>query len=148
MRSGTSSGGFGGGAESDRRGKSEVIGALLLVALVILVAAAAGEFVFGLGIVTGGERAVGPKVVFGTEVDDGGNLTIEHLGGDAVANETITILESESGTAQYDVGAEWTSGETVTLESDDLEKGETIRIVWEAEETDESTVLLEYDYGG
>lgn len=148
MKFDTPRGGFGGGAESDRRGQSEVIGAVLLVALAIVVAAAASEFVFGLGIVTGGEQAVGPQVVFGTEVDDDGDLTIEHLGGDAVDNSTITILGSESGPIEYDVGDEWTSGETVTLDSDGLDEGETIRIVWESPETDDSTVLLEYDYEG
>lgn len=126
------------------RGQSEVVGAILLVALVIVAAAAASEFVFGLGVVTSGAGTVGPQASFGTTVADGG-LTIEHLGGNELDTDEITVQGSSNGEYGYHVGDRWTPGETITLEPDD---GETIRIVWRSSESHESDVLLEYEYDG
>lgn len=132
---------------SDRRGQSEVIGTILLVAFVLVLAAVAGEFVFGLDIVTSGEQTVGPQTSFEANVDvDDGTLTIEHEGGDTLDVAEITVVRTEHGEYTPTLGAEWDSGEVLTLSSGEIDDGETVRIVWAAAESDESNVIFEYEY--
>lgn len=137
--------GSGGSGGSDERGQSEVIGTILLVAIAIVVAAGVGQFVFGLDIVAFGEQTVGPQASFDVTEGDG-EMTIEHQGGDALDMEEITITAGGSDVENHGLDEEWTSGEEVTVE--DLDPGETVRIIWRSSETDDSNVIFEHEFEG
>lgn len=134
------------GRDGDR-GQSETIGVILLVAVVVVLAAGIGQFVFGLNIVQGGEQDIGPRISFETTVEDG-DLVIRHSSGETTETDRLTVIGSETGTfdidwADQDIGEEWTSGEALTITPQD---GETVRIVWESSTTDDSTVILTYEF--
>lgn len=144
-------GGRGGIGWSDDRGQSEVIGAILMVAIVLVVTAGVGQFVFGIDIVRLGPPEVGPQVSFGTD-EVGSDLIVDHQSGDALDNETLTYTvdgsEVDAENVTYDFGSDetWTSGEEVTVKS--LDEGETVRIIWNAPDSDESKYLLVHEFGG
>lgn len=150
MTASTADGGRGGVGWSDDRGQSEVIGTILMVSIALIVAAGAAQFVFGIDIVRLGPPEAGPQVSFGTD-EVGDDLVVEHQSGDALEMETLTFTvdgEDASGDVEADIGADdtWTSGEEVTVE--DVEPGQTVRIVWNAPDSDESTYLLVHEYDG
>jgi flagellin-like protein len=135
------------------RGQSETIGVVLLVAVVIVLAAGVGQFVFGLDIVQGGEQDIGPQISFDTTVGSDGNVTIRHSSGNTARTDALSIVGSEAGTldvgsfwTDQGVGSEWTASESITLDGDALTAGETIRIIWESSTTDDSTVILNFEY--
>jgi flagellin-like protein len=151
--------GCGGGADAaddargGGRGQSEVIGTILAVAVVVVLAAVIGQFVFGLDIIQNREQAVGPQVSFDTTVQDNGDLVIEHQSGNAVETDTLRVVGSESPTPFSDssgfwdgVEPEWTASESITIPDSDLSPGETVRIVWEAPQNDDSAVILRHEY--
>lgn len=130
----------------DGRGQSETIG-------VIVLAAGVGQLVFGLNIVQGGEQDVGPQISFDTTVESDGNVTIRHSSGNTARTDALSTVGSEAGTlddgsfwADQGVGSEWTASESATLDETDLTPGETIRIIWESSTTDDSTVVLTFEY--
>lgn len=151
MRASSVDGGHGGTGWSDDRGQSEVIGTILMVSIVIIVTAGVAQFVFGIDIVRLGPPEAGPQVSFGTD-EVGDDLVVEHRSGDALDNATLTFTVDGSDvsgeTIDYDIGTDetWTSGEEVTVEG--LDDGQTVRIIWNAPESDESTYLLVHEYGG
>lgn len=133
----------GAGLGSDR-GQSEVLGALLMVALALIFAALIGAFVLDLGL-TNNDQTVAPQVSFGTSTTDG-DLTIEHKTGSNLDTDQISLVGSESGEFSFDVGDTWETGESVTITPD--EDGETVRIYWNAADTDDSATLLEHEFKG
>lgn len=83
------------------------------MAIAVLVAAAAGEFVFGLDVVTFKQPTVGPQATFVATEHDGGELTIKHAGGDALDVDEITVDPDEGSveggsTLGGVLGDEWT----------------------------------------
>lgn len=139
----------GGEGETDRRGQSEVIGTILLVAVAIVMAAGVGQFVLGLDIVTFDRPTVGPQASFGVTEHDGGTLTIEHESGKELDMDEMTVAVGGSEVDEDDVEEEpgdgWTSGEEFEISG--LDPGETVRIIWNASETDDSNVIFEHEYG-
>jgi flagellin-like protein len=132
----------------NERAQSEVIGVILMTAIAVVLAAVIGQYVFGLDIIQGQEQAVGPQVSFDTTVETNGDLTIEHVSGDSMDSDELTVVGSESGeiTGVLNVGDEWTAGESITIPESDMTDPETIRIVWESSTTDDSTVVFKYEY--
>lgn len=135
------------------RGQSETIGVILLVGVLIVLAAGVGQYVFDLSIVQGGEQDVGPQISFDTTVESDGSVTIRHSSGTTAQVDALSIAGSEAGTL-YDgsfwtdqgVGSEWTASESITLDGAELTAGETIRIIWGSSTTDDSTVILRFEY--
>lgn len=126
------------------RGQSEVLGALLMLALALIFAALIGVWALDLGI-TNNEQTVAPQVSFGTSTT-GEDLTIEHKTGSNLETNQISLVGSESG--EHDLsslGETWETGEKVTLTPNE---GETVRIYWNASDTDDSATLFEYKFKG
>jgi flagellin-like protein len=138
----------------NERGQSEVIGVILVIAIVVILAALVGQAVFGLDLVSADAEIVSPQVTFDPSVEPGGeNLTIGHQSGSTARASSLRIVGSESGEIldgseiESEVGEEWESGESITIDGDRLDdSGETIRIVWESPNTDDTSILLRYDY--
>jgi flagellin-like protein len=140
-------------AGNENRSQSEVIGAILMTAIAVVLAAVISQYVFGINIIQSPEQSVGPQISFDTTVegtDD--DLTIRHQSGDRVDTDELTVVRSEQGDLTINwngpgnPGDEWIASESLTIDSSDLQDGETIRIVWESSTTDDSSVVLKYEY--
>lgn len=142
-------------AGNENRSQSEVIGVILMTAIAVVLAAVIGQYVFGINIIQSPEQSVGPQISFDTTVESDGNLTIRHQSGDRVDTTELNVTGSETGDFgvewQSAVGDEWTASESITLGADEDSKesptdSETIRIIWESSTTDDSAIILKYEY--
>lgn len=135
---------------SGNRAQSEVIGVILMTAIAVVLAAVIGQFIFGINIIQSPDQSVGPQISFDTTVEGSNDdLTIRHQSGDRVDTDKISIVGSDGfskSTFSSIDGGEWTASESITLDGTNLNSGETIRIIWESSTTDDSAVLLEYEY--
>ena len=78
---------------SENRAVSPVIGVILMVAITVILAAVIGTFVLGLGDSLGDNQ---PTAQLSVDIDeDAGNITVEHNGGDAIANGTVSVVVTE-----------------------------------------------------
>lgn len=138
---------------------SPVIGVILMVAITVILAAVIATFVLGLGDQVSNTA---PQATFGFDYDgDAGELTITHDGGDTIEAQELFVSGdinfddadgsgfSDQSKASWDEfddygdGSEITAGNSATIAestSDDLDDA-TIRIVYEAEEGDNSATL-------
>jgi flagellin-like protein len=142
-------------AGNENRSQSEVIGAILMTAIAVVLAAVISQYVFGINIIQSPEQSVGPQISFDTTVESDGNLTIRHQSGDRVDTTELNVTGSETGDFGVEWGNtvrdEWTASESITLGADEDSDesptdSETIRIIWESSTTDDSAVLLKYEY--
>lgn len=142
----------------DDRGVSPVIGVILMVAITVILAAVIGAFVLGLT----GNLADTPQAQLEVEPydDDADNdpdaLVITHDGGDSFPSGSIRLeIASDTFTwaAEVTAGDEFiiadsggASGitEDVNLSSGDV-SDETLRIVYDAPESDKTVLLVEYE---
>ena len=73
----------------DDRAVSPVIGVILMVAITVILAAVIGTFVLGLGDSLGDNQ---PSAQLSVDVNEASEtITINHNGGDAIANNTIDV---------------------------------------------------------
>lgn len=116
-----------------------MVGIVLLTAIAIVLAAVAANAVFGLNLFG---QDVGPTISFSTEYDgDAETVNLTHESGSDVEWEHVEVIAS-GGNGTVSVDAHPTvlsSGETVDLS--DVQRGETIRIIWKSPETDKSYVI-------
>lgn len=128
--------------EPDERAVSPVIGVILMVAITVILAAVIGAFVLGLGDQVGNTA---PSASFDYDWNSSNtNLTITHDGGDALDNSTITItINGDEAAEQFSVDT-ITAGDQVevneTTGGDALGAGDTVRIIWESDSGQSSTV--------
>ena len=135
---------------------SPVIGVILMVAITVILAAVIGTFVLGLG---GQVQDNAPSAQF--TFDQDGSLEMTHDGGQTVqvsnievTNDDTTkdyasndICQNADGTADDEwTSAELSAGDSCTISSANLDDGDTVRIVWEADGGDTSATLAEYEY--
>ena len=66
---------------------SPVVGVMLMLVVTIVIAAVVAAFAGGLGTAT----SATPQATFGYDLKYGNNLTINHLGGDALAGSNLKI---------------------------------------------------------
>ena len=146
---------------------SPVIGVILMVAITVILAAVIGTFVLGLGSQVQGTA---PSAQFTFSEDSNGNLTITHdggqpvdvnnlnvTGGDLDTNDTSTTTgptgqyscqhdswgEDNWETSTSELGA----GDSCTIPSSNITSDEEIRITWESDSGDSTSVLAgPYDY--
>ena len=129
---------------TDDEAVSPVIGVILMVAITVILAAVIGAFVLNLG---GGQNAA-PQASFEFSDDGSSNMNIEHAGGDAIDNSTIS-LQDESGNEITSSGLasnDWETGEVIHSGSSgvtNLNADETVQIIWDNPESDESRVIGE-----
>ncbi|QGN08162.1 type IV pilin [Halorhabdus sp. CBA1104] len=126
-------------SSDEKRGVISVLGILLM-----LFGAIAGSFVIGMGD-TQQRGTAPPQVQFEFESDETGAVTITHTGGDMVPRSEVEIQSPGSAGEWTTSGSdgEIAAGDEITVTG--LERGDTVRIVWESPESDASAVLATYD---
>jgi FlaG/FlaF family flagellin (archaellin) len=140
-----------------------------MVAITVILAAVIGTFVLGLGENVNST----PQVTWDFDAEDTGNdgtidqITITHNGGDSIEadrlNVTGAVNDNQGGSADTPVAftdtniGDFTSGDTVTAGDQlvidtgtsnieiDGEKGDVVRIVFEAEGSGSSSVIGTYE---
>jgi flagellin-like protein len=135
----------------DERAVSPVIGVILMVAITVILAAVIGTFVLGLGDQV---QETAPNAQFNADLDGNatnGNLTFTHQGGDTVESARLTFVgpgfnDSADGSwDNYGSTGEISAGDSATISDTNLNGGGEVRLVWQSEEGESSTVLRAYD---
>ena len=130
---------------TDDSAVSPVIGVILMVAITVILAAVIGSFVLNLG---GSLQQSAPQASFGFEYDiDNSNVTITHETGDSIPatrlNATATDggLEYANSDTFADVGDTISAGDAATYNNSGTWNGETVRVVWNSENGENSATL-------
>lgn len=115
---------------SDRRGQSEIIGAILLVVVSLILASFVAVYVFDTG---GQQLQDSPPQVSVTFKDTGSGLRLTHDGGDEIESSRVEIVVTDDGTnaAPYAqaVGTTATQGATTRISADTVSAfGTTIEV--------------------
>ena len=139
--------------DGDDRAVSPVIGVILMVAITVILAAVIGTFVLGLGDQV---QTTAPNAQFTFNYDAGvgteGELTVTHDGGDGIdANELYIRGDVNNPTdswADKNVGVSTVkSGTNIIVGDDGTEDytwsgdADTVRVVWESSDSDQSSTL-------
>ena len=120
---------------------SPVIGVILMVAITVILAAVIGTFVLGLGDQV---QSTAPQASFTFDFGGSDTVTITHDGGDTIEDgDRLTIVNSGSwGTPpSFTSGSEVSAGDSVQGTNTADWAGETIRVVWENANGDNSATL-------
>jgi len=127
---------------------SPVIGVILMVAITVILAAVIATFVLGLGDQVSNTA---PQASFSFDYDSTGpSLDITHDGGDTIQGNELYVrgggndLEWQSGLGG---STEVRAGNSVTLGSGgsgSVSASDTIRVVYEAEEGDNSATIARW----
>ena len=132
---------------------SPVIGVILMVAITVILAAVIGTFVLGLG----GQIEETPNAQFDFNERSNESLTITHNGGDPVSMNNVNVSGGGdldgTGNGSYcqhhNVGnktwsgsdSELGPGDACTLPADKLESDEEVRVTWESDSGESTSVL-------
>jgi flagellin-like protein len=125
---------------------SPVIGVILMVAITVILAAVIGTFVLNLG---GSVSQTTPQASFGFDYDAGatnnGSVTITHETGDSIesARLSTTGFDTKAGGDWDSVTSPVSAGNSITLYNGADWSGETIRVVWNSENNENSATLSE-----
>ena len=127
---------------TDDSAVSPVIGVILMVAITVILAAVIGSFVLNLG---GSLGQSAPQASFGFDYDTASNnTTITHQTGDSIDVERLKTTGLDNGSYNWtDVGASGTisAGDSAEFNNDADWSGETVRVVWESEDGENSATL-------
>ncbi|UVE50485.1 type IV pilin N-terminal domain-containing protein [Haloferax larsenii] len=134
---------------TDDNAVSPVIGVILMVAITVILAAVIGTFVLGLGEQT--ETA--PQASFSFDYNESGGtnglLTITHESGEAIANESVTVVPP-NGTSQNWLDSDdnkITAGDNHQVDfTNQINDSESVRIVWTSESGGTSSTLQKWTY--
>ena len=145
---------------------SPVIGVILMVAITVILAAVIGTFVLSLG---GSVQDTAPNGQFtftqeDTNSNDKDELRITHDGGENVMTSNVKVVNDDT-TKDYDSNNicqnskndgsndadDWSSdelsaGDSCTIPDSNIGDSNTVRVVWESDEGDQSTTLAKYEY--
>ena len=132
---------------TDDSAVSPVIGVILMVAITVILAAVIGAFVLNLGQ---GIQQTAPQASFGFDYnasdpdDDIGNVTITHESGDSIDANRVNVTGFQDGVAEpWSDSGTVSAGSSETFANDADWDGETIRVVWESENGENSATLSE-----
>ena len=133
---------------------SPVIGVILMVAITVILAAVIGTFVLGLGQ---NVQSTAPQASFSFDQSGSGDaaeVTITHDGGDTISQEDIKITVAGDSASVWSGSKDITAGDSVTVTDgkvDDagdgdgnVDKGDTIRVIWTSDSGENSQTLSEY----
>jgi len=132
---------------TDDSAVSPVIGVILMVAITVILAAVIGSFVLNLG---GSLQQSSPQASFGFDYDTSvspQDVTITHETGDGITAERLSIAGHANGPEEWqDVSSASASdtvsaGSTATVNNSGSWSGETVRVVWESENGENSATL-------
>jgi FlaG/FlaF family flagellin (archaellin) len=102
-----------------------VIGVILMVAITVILAAVIGTFVLGLGDSLGNSQPTAQLSVADTS---GGNITIEHNGGDPVDKGDLNVVVRNGGAS---VGTTQTITNLTSVSSGQLGVGESVQLQYD-----------------
>lgn len=117
---------------TDDRGVSPVIGVILMVALTVILATVLGTVVLDFA---SGVSEQPPQAAFDYEFEQE-NVTITHVSGDEIDNESLEVQIGEKQVLADSVDDGWsdtvTAGDSVTINRTAAGASrETIRIIWQ-----------------
>mgnify|MGYP000053042145 CR=1 FL=1 len=125
---------------ADDSAVSPVIGVILMVAITVILAAVIGSFVLNLG---GSLQQSAPQASFDFDYNGTTNVTITHTNGDSITASQLNT----TGATWLSSSEEWSTYDTVSA-GDSIKKnpdgdfaGETIRIIWESDNGENSATL-------
>jgi flagellin-like protein len=125
---------------TDEDAVSPVIGVILMVAITVILAAVIGTFVLGLG----GNVSSAPQAQLSFQYDQGTTeVTIIHDGGDEIQDGVLTVSETGGATLTTTTGP-WTAGDEI-VSSQTYTAGETIRVIWEDPNSDQTNTIAKSD---
>ncbi|WP_144904326.1 type IV pilin [Halobellus captivus] len=127
---------------TDDSAVSPVIGVILMVAITVILAAVIGAFVLNLGQ---GIQQTSPQASFGFDYE-GNNVTITHETGDSIEGERLntTGVEWNDGPSEnWSTHPTVNAGTSITKNATNPFSGETIRVVWESQNGENSATLSE-----
>ncbi|MGM0590423.1 MAG: type IV pilin [Halobacteriota archaeon] len=129
---------------AEERAVSPVIGVILMVAITVILAAVIGTFVLGLGDQVG-DQAPQASLDFSYNTSASPTtVTLTHEGGDQLTNSTIDVTGSESDAITLQNNDTYTAGMTI-VDAEDVEDGETVRVIWTNPNSGSSSVIAESD---
>lgn len=121
---------------TDDSAVSPVIGVILMVAITVILAAVIGSFVLNLG---GSLQQNAPQASFDFDYNASG-VDITHATGDSLTQSQINISESGANNISKNTNTTtYTAGDRIGQGG--YEDGETIRIVWDSENGENSATL-------
>ena len=129
---------------TDDSAVSPVIGVILMVAITVILAAVIGTFVLNLGQGIGQSA---PQASFGFDYDtaDQGNVTITHETGDTIEAARLNTSGLNAGSVNWDghgdVPTTVSAGTSATFDNGADWNGETVRVVWQSENGENSATL-------
>ena len=126
---------------TDDSAVSPVIGVILMVAITVILAAVIGSFVLNLG---GSLQNTAPQASFSFDYNSDMNVTITHETGDSIETSQLNTTGLEAGSVAWDpkVGSSTvTAGTSAEFNNTQEWGGETVRIVWESSNGENSATL-------
>jgi flagellin-like protein len=124
---------------------SPVIGVILMVAITVILAAVIGSFVLNLG---GSLQDTAPQASFGFDYDTGANTTtITHQSGDSIEAARLNTTGFSNGSQEWTTAGSLndddsvSAGTSVTFTNGNAWSGETLRVVWESQNGENSATL-------
>lgn len=138
------------GVEQERA-VSPVVGVVLMVAATVILGGVVAAFVTGMG----GSMSGAPQASFGFTYDEtADSLTLAHEGGDSLDGDRIsikindpdgTVSDTELNASELGItGQTLSTGYEETIASGELNGDETVRIVWSAANSDETTLIAKW----
>jgi len=129
---------------TDDSAVSPVIGVILMVAITVILAAVIGAFVLNLGQ---GVQQTAPQASFNFDYTND-SVDVTHETGDSIEANLLNVTSSApidyTGTEQFnDQGDTVSAGTTATYNVTNDWEGETVRVVWESENGENSATLSE-----
>lgn len=121
---------------------SPVIGVILMVAITVILAAVIATFVLGLG-----EQVsdTAPQASFSFDIDDSDNIRVTHTGGPTIPADQLSLSGADVDENWDGGGDDVSAGDTHQIDSGDYNNGETLNVVWESEDRQNSAILQSFD---
>ena len=124
---------------TEKRAVSPVIGVILMVAITVILAAVIGSFVLGLA---DGVTESAPTAQISFEYDsEAEEVTLTHEGGSSFSSDAVRL----TGPVTDDDLENWgdgqvRAGDSVEVEIDGEETGNTLRVIWEGQSGSTSVI--------
>jgi len=124
------------GILTTERGVSSVVAVLLMVAVTVILATTVGVFVFDIGSES---TTTSPQI--GWEYDfNGGDVEATFINGDAV-EATYLTAKGDCSVSSISYAGTVDGGTTIQIGTGCDPSGETLRIVWDSPESDQSAII-------
>ena len=120
---------------------SPVISVILMVAIVVILGAVVSVFALGLAESV---DSPAPSASFEFKVLDDGDIKVTHAGGDTLKGEQLRF--AGAALDKTGLGEAWSGDVTAGYSAEvNVKAGETLLLIWQSPETDETATLAEYD---